>query len=118
MELIRKWHLQRGFGDIGYHYVVDRAGRIWEGRSLRFQGAHVRKNNERNLGVMVLGNFDKQQPSSAQIAVVNDLLPQLSRTYGVPTHRIYTHQELMPTTCPGSTLQAHMVNLRRSRALG
>jgi hypothetical protein len=118
MELIRKWHLQRGFGDIGYHFVVDRAGRIWEGRSTRFQGAHVRKNNERNLGVMVLGNFDRQRPSSAQLDVVNKLIPHFSRLHGVPVHRIYTHRELVPTTCPGNALQTHMVHLRRGGALG
>ena len=118
MELIRKWHLKRDFGDIGYHYVVDRGGRIWEGRSTRYQGAHVSKNNEGNLGVMVLGNFDLQTPSSAQIAVVNNLIPHLSRSHGVPIRRIYTHQELMPTTCPGNSLQSHMVDLRRHSELG
>ena len=118
MEHIRQWHLQRGFGDIGYHYAIDRNGRLWEGRNIRFQGAHVRKHNEQNLGIMVLGNFDKQQPSPAQIHAVNSLLPRLARTYGVRRHRIYTHQELMPTTCPGNALQNHMVRFRRSGALG
>ncbi len=118
MDTIRRWHLQRRFGDIGYHLVVDRAGRVWQGRDIRYQGAHVSKNNEQNLGMMVLGHFDRQAPTSAQLKTVNDILPRLMSHFGVSKKRIYTHRELMPTTCPGKRLQWHMASLRRGRALG
>jgi hypothetical protein len=118
MDTIRRSHLDRSFGDIGYHFVVDRAGRIWEGRHLRFQGAHVSKHNENNLGLMVLGNFDEQRPSTAQIAKLNEILPRLMHFYRVPRSQVFTHQELMPTTCPGRILQRHMVHARNSHVLG
>jgi hypothetical protein len=114
MEHIRRSHLDRGFGDIGYHLMIDRAGRIWQGRNLRFQGAHVREHNENNLGIMVLGNFNKQSPTSAQLARLDDLLPKLTRFFGVSPGHVHTHRELMPTTCPGKRLQKHMVTLRRN----
>src|SRR5437762_8205698 len=51
IESIRQAHVHaRGWADIGYHYVVDPSGRVWEGRPVRFQGAHVKDQNENNLG--------------------------------------------------------------------
>lgn len=104
-------------GDIGYHFIIDRAGRVWQGRDVRYQGAHVRANNEHNLGVMVLGNFDLQSPSEAQLTTLRDTLIKLRRQYKVPVNRIYTHQELKSTECPGTALQPKMVWLRRSGSL-
>lgn len=113
IEDIRGSHTgSRRWSDIGYHYVVDRAGRIWEGRNIRFQGAHVSKNNEHNVGIMVLGNFDRQSPSGAQLDALRLCLRSLMKTYGVSTRRVYTHQELMPTACPGRALQPRIASLR------
>ena len=103
----------RGWGDLGYHYIIDRAGRLWQGRRLRYQGAHVADNNEHNIGVMCLGNFDKQQPSEAQLRKLIDTLTALRRQYDVPVSRVFTHQELNPTACPGANLQPRMVRIRR-----
>lgn len=115
LESIRKSHLERlGAGDIGYHYIIDRAGRLWQGRDLRYQGAHVRDNNHRNIGIMTLGNFDIQQPTGAQYQTLHATLRQLMHHYRVPVQHVYTHQELKPTTCPGNSLQRHMIALRRS----
>jgi N-acetylmuramoyl-L-alanine amidase len=45
-EKIRRWHVQgRNFGDIGYHFGIDLAGRVWQLRPLEFRGAHVRDGN-------------------------------------------------------------------------
>ncbi len=112
LEAIRKAHLRRGWADIGYHYVIDRGGRVWEARAARFQGAHVRNHNENNVGVMVLGNFNEQSPSDAQLLTLRSTLRALSQKHGVSVKRIYTHQELSPTGCPGRSLQRHMVWLR------
>jgi hypothetical protein len=115
LEGIRKSHIDRlQAADIGYHYVIDRAGRVWEGRSVAYQGAHVREHNENNLGVMVLGNFDQQQPSAAQLATLRGTLSALMKQHGVRVNKVYTHQELNKTECPGRVLQAHMNTLRRN----
>lgn len=118
MDSIRRSHLERmRAGDIGYHFVIDRAGYVWQGRDLRYQGAHVGKNNENNLGIMVLGNFNKQAASSQQLASLQNLLRLHIRTYRIAKHRVYTHRELGPTTCPGNRLQNYMTDLRRSGRL-
>jgi N-acetyl-anhydromuramyl-L-alanine amidase AmpD len=115
LEMVREFHaVDRGWGDIGYHYVIDRAGRVWQGRDTAYQGAHVRDHNAHNLGVMVLGNFDLQRPTEAQVTTLRASLITLQRSYRVPTAYVYTHQELNPTECPGVALQQRMVALRRS----
>lgn len=114
LELIRREHVKRGWADIGYHFVVDRAGRVWQGRDIRFQGAHVKDHNEHNIGVMVLGNFDIQQPTDAQLTALRNTVSRLMKVYRIPVGRVYTHQELMPTACPGKALQPRMVSLRRN----
>ncbi|MEM8783330.1 MAG: peptidoglycan recognition family protein, partial [Planctomycetota bacterium] len=117
LESIRGGHRSNGWADIGYHFIVDRDGRILEGRSLRYQGAHVKDNNEHNVGVMVLGNFNEQSPSARQLQSLNATLNALAATYQVPVHRVYTHRELGQTACPGRSLQAHMDRIRRTATL-
>lgn len=113
IELVRSIHVdKRGWGDLGYHFVIDRAGRVWEGRDVRFQGAHVKDHNEHNIGVMVLGNFEQQRPSSAQVEAMVGVVRTLARQYRISPHRVYTHQELRPTACPGRALQPRIASLR------
>ena len=113
LERIRRNHVNNlGWGDIGYHYIIDRAGRLWEGRPLRYQGAHVGGHNENNLGIMILGNFDNQQPTQAQLRAMIDTVRVFRRRHNVPAHRVVTHQEITPTACPGRSLQPQIARLR------
>ncbi|MAT80219.1 MAG: hypothetical protein CMJ29_12855 [Phycisphaerae bacterium] len=117
LESIRRAHLGRKpqrFGDIGYHYAIDPAGRIWSCRPLSYQGAHVKGQNPGNLGIVVLGNYDKQSVNRAQQVALAAFLSAQSRQYRVPVSRIYTHQEMSPTACPGRSLQKYMVQARRN----
>ncbi|MFO7869926.1 MAG: peptidoglycan recognition family protein [Kiritimatiellia bacterium] len=107
-------HAKRGYGDIGYHFIVDYAGRVWEGRSLAYEGAHVAHENERNIGVTFLGNFEHQKPSGAQLETLRKIVPLLTEHYGVKTGRIYGHRDLGSTVCPGKTLYPHVVRMRRA----
>lgn len=121
LESIRRYHRESlGWGDIGYHYSIDRSGRVYECRSLTYQGAHVKNHNEGNIGVMLLGNFDQQTPSSAQIDALIAQLSGLMQTHGVPVNRVHTHREWQGavTACPGGSLQASMNNIRQRRLIG
>ncbi|MEX2081302.1 MAG: peptidoglycan recognition family protein [Dehalococcoidia bacterium] len=112
MEGIRRAHVGQQWADIGYHYVIDPAGRVWEGRSATLQGAHVKDNNEHNLGVMVMGNFEESSPTPAALTTLDLLVAQMMRKYRVPIQRVYTHRELMSTACPGRSLQSYMLSTR------
>lgn len=118
LSSIRTAHLARTakdgsrWVDIGYHYIIDPSGRVWEGRSTQYQGAHVQDNNENNLGIMVMGNYDRQTPNQAQKTALDRFIAAQMRTHRVPLARVRTHQEINPTACPGRSLQAYMVMTR------
>lgn len=118
MESIRRSHLNRGWGDIGYHYVVDRGGRVYEARPMYWQGAHVKYNNPGNIGVMCLGNFEIQKPTAAQTEGLRRHLARLMSMHNVSVRSLYTHKELRPTLCPGRSLQPFMDSIRTRRLLG
>jgi N-acetyl-anhydromuramyl-L-alanine amidase AmpD len=120
VELIRQLHRKRGWGDIGYHFAVDRAGRVWEARPLNWQGAHVKDHNPGNIGIVALGNFEEQSPTEAQLEATRRHVSALMRVYDVPASRIHTHQEWQgaATACPGAPLQRYVETLRRSNRLG
>ena len=115
---IRHEHINRKpepFGDIGYHFVIDPQGRIWEGRSLAYQGAHVADQNEHNLGIMLLGDFTRQTPTPQQTASLDSFVSQQMRRFTIPVNRVFTHRELGKSACPGANLQRYV---DRSRSAG
>lgn len=99
-------------GDIGYHYIIDRQGMVWQGRDIRYQGAHTGGNNANNIGIMCLGNFNLQYPTGAQIASLERLTLALSTGYNIPGSRIYGHRELRSTACPGKHLFEQVRRIR------
>jgi hypothetical protein len=105
-------HRSRRYGDIAYHLAVDYVGRVWEGRSLCYEGAHVLSNNEGNIGIVLLGNFERQRPSHSQLTAMNDLILALRRTCGIRSSRIYGHRDLSPSACPGRQLYPYVAQLR------
>jgi hypothetical protein len=119
IELYRVGHRAKGWGDIGYHLIIDRAGTVWQGRSIRWQGAHVKNHNEGNIGVLVMGNFEVQRPTPAQARTLEKTLVDLMKTYTVRKGAVYTHREWpdAQTACPGRNLQTRMVELRRGTRL-
>lgn len=107
----------RGWGDIGYHFLIDPAGRIWQGRELHNQGAHAGgkdgRNNVGNVGVCLLGNFDEVRPSSAALTSLDRLVDELCRRYTIPRSGIVGHTDWKATVCPGRFLLPHVRRLAR-----
>jgi hypothetical protein len=112
LETIRRAHRGRGWGDIGYHFAIDPAGRVWSCRPLTYQGAHVKNHNPGNIGIVVLGNYDLQQVNSSQRARLNQFLGEILRNYRMSMGQVRTHQEWAATRCPGTSLQAYMSSMR------
>ena len=110
---IRRGHLGNHWADIGYHYAIDPAGRAWQARPLIYQGAHVKDNNPGNIGIVMFGNYEQATPTAKALDTLNTLIAHEMRRFNVPLSRVYTHQELRSTACPGRNLQAQMIQLRR-----
>lgn len=111
----QRYHMNdRDWADVGYHFMVDRRGVIWEGRGLGWQGAHVKDHNEGNIGVMALGNYNQQSPTSDQLAGLVRIVRACQTHYGVPGSAVRTHQEWRASECPGRYLQS-AVEQQRAR---
>ncbi len=112
LRLDQAAHRRLGYGDIGYHFMIDYTGRVWEGRALKYQGAHVSSRNPGNIGIVLLGNFEKQTPSDAQKASLVKLVAELRKFYGIGRRRVYGHRDLDTTLCPGRRLYAFLPALK------
>ena len=106
-----------------YDLVIDCQGRIWKGRDLEWKGAHAgnKDANENNVGVALIGNFENCEPSKAQVTAAEDLLVWLSLEYGVPSSKIYTHNEIErmygikgTTCCPGRRFGPTLTRLKKA----
>lgn len=119
LQRIQKVHMDRGdpshgWADIGYHFLIDGSGRVFEGRSLDWQGAHARgANNRQNIGVCLLGDYSRQAPGRAELDALERLLDELRQRYRLPAKAVTTHRELTATACPGPSLQAWVERYRR-----
>ena len=113
LRTIRKGHVCKGWNDIGYHFAIDGRGRIWQCRPLKFQGAHVKGENPRNLGILMMGNFEEQKPTLNQLEALEDALTRFCRFYGVRGRHIYGHRELGNTACPGKNLFPKVQSIRK-----
>ncbi len=106
VEEIRRWHVEdRGWSDIGYHWLIDRDGTVAEGRPVSRAGAHARGYNRHSIGVSLLGGhggtmddqFEENFTEAQEEALVH-LLKQLKRKY--PIQRILGHNEVANKACP------------------
>ena len=119
LQIVREAHLQRGMIDIGYHFAVDPLGRAWQLRSLAYEGQHVRmspggfRNNEHNIGVVALGDFNKQTVSPGQRQRLLELVHALRGKYFLNAAAVYMHGEIVQTDCPGRELKAAILDARR-----
>ena len=106
-----------GWADIGYHYLVGRDGRVYEGRALTAQGAHSGGvNNKNNLGVSVIGNFSCGLPPAAQLRAVAAFLADRRAAYGLSGATLLGHRDFGPTECPGNALYAWLQDQKRRSA--
>ena len=57
VEDIDRWHRERGFDCIGYHYVIYRDGSVHKGRDVAKIGAHCKGQNANSIGVCYIGGM-------------------------------------------------------------
>lgn len=101
---IRAWHLQRGFNDIGYHFVVRLDGTIEPGRPLSRIGAHCLGKNSCSIGICYVGGVesDGKTPADtrtgAQRRALDTLIVKLRRIF--PRAEVRGHRDFAAKACP------------------
>jgi N-acetylmuramoyl-L-alanine amidase len=137
------YHVQgNGWNDIGYNFLVDKYGQVFEGRyggtTRAVIGAHAMGFNVGSVGVAVIGNYSAATVTPAARAALVSLLAwrldlahvdPLSRVVRVSTgnprypsgravtlNAISGHRDTYPTSCPGTSLYAQLPAIRRAVA--
>lgn len=120
----------RGWGDIGYNYLIDPLGNVYEGRygGDKVIGAHVLCHNNGALGISVIGNYEDNHISEPSLMALISLVAKKSKELrlnptgtssfrGKMTPNIIGHRDLRATACPGKNLYALLPKIRERAAL-
>ena len=131
LRSIYAYHVKsRGWSDIGYNFLVDRFGRIWEGRyggiDKAVVGAHTLGYNDYAFAMSAIGNFDLVQPPAEMLAAYGQLFGWKLGLHGVNPastsqkvgkkvfQAINGHRDAGSTACPGKYLYAQLPAIRTS----
>jgi N-acetylmuramoyl-L-alanine amidase len=107
---IRRWHKNKGWADVGYHYVIPQSGNIQEGRPEQEIGAHVQGYNARSVGICLVGGLDGNgDPCDNFTGFQKDglaaLLADLKTRY--PGATILGHRDLSPDLDGDGVVEKH-----------
>ena len=119
--------VSQGWGDIGYNFLVDHAGRIYEGRwsgSITGEdggkrgviGAHARGNNRGAVGTAMLGNLANRDASPQAKSALADLLAWKADRHNLDPQGLIGHRDVGETACPGSAFYAQLPAIRNDIA--
>lgn len=98
IESIRKWHMAKGWRDVGYNYFIDKKGAIFEGRPLDQAGAHCAGYNMCSIGICFSG---RKIFYDAQFSMGWFLIKDLMKRFGLTKKDIYPHNHFNSgKTCP------------------
>lgn len=106
VEDIRQWHRQKGWLDVGYHFVITRDGELQRGRPHDRPGAHVRGFNHLSLGICLVGGVEsdgktpEQNFTPYQYKTLELLLTDLKRLH--PQAEVLGHRDMpkVNKACP------------------
>ncbi|MSQ27219.1 MAG: hypothetical protein EXR51_03650 [Dehalococcoidia bacterium] len=117
--------IQQGWGDIGYNYLIDDNGRVFEGRSggANIVGGHAEKYNPGSIGIALIGTFSGADPSPKALAALEQLVISKAVEHGFDpqgrsffvdkeTPNVMGHRDVMNTACPGERMYALLPSLR------
>jgi len=137
LQNIYKFHTKdRKRGDIGYNFLIDSYGNIYEWRAGGewVIGAHTRRNNPNTIGISLIGNYEIQEPSEKQLDSLIKLSASLADKYNINPDRTITvheasnekpflkhhtkesilwHKDASNTSCPGENVYKKLPYIRQ-----
>ena len=100
---IDKWHKQKDYSCIGYHFFIKKDGTIYRGRQENAIGAHAYQNNYNSIGICFEGDFEKEQMTDAQVEAGKELVAYLKNKYNIS--KVQKHKDVNNTSCPGKNFR-------------
>jgi hypothetical protein len=124
--IIDKWHRDRGFDELGYHFVIGNGTNSGDGQievgprwTKQKWGAHDNaldnRYNTNGIGICLVGNFNNTRPTPRQLRSLVRLVVYLMRTYDIPSDRVLGHGETKVTQCPGRFLNVASIRAQAAR---
>jgi hypothetical protein len=105
----QRWHFHLGWPDLAYHFIVGRDGTVYEGRPYRAAGDTATEYDPAgHLLFVVEGDFDREDPTAAQLESLAQLVAWGSMYFDAPN--IGGHRDHAATTCPGDNLYQHIAD--------
>lgn len=99
----------RNWWDVPYHFLLDLDGRIYEGRDWHFMGeTNTTYDPGGHFLISVIGNYERQEPTAAQLDAIANLMAWAVTTFDVPLDRIGGHYHYADTGCPGQYLRRYL----------
>jgi hypothetical protein len=128
LAIINQWHIDRGFDEAGYHFIIGNGSRSGDGQievgprwPKQKWGAHTKtpdnRFNDFGIGICLVGNFDIDHPTPAQLRSCAKLVAYLMKTYNIPPDRVMGHGDCKPTDCPGKNMSIAQVRAMATRIL-
>jgi len=110
VEEIERWHIQRGFTEIGYHYIIHPNGEISQGRDINKIGAHCKGHNAHSIGIAYIGGRRDGKPADTrtpdQVSAMDRLILTLVEAY--PIKRVTGHNNYSNKACPCFNVQEYL----------
>lgn len=109
-DKVDRYHESRGFPKsklgyfVGYHYFIERDGKVKQARLDSEVGAHDKGENYESIGIGLAGNFDEEFPTNAQIDALQKLLVKLVTVHELSWQVVVPHRIGDATSCYGSNL--------------
>jgi len=130
VKAFHKYHTEQGYGGIAYHFVIGNGKGMNDGEvqetfrwKQQISGTHVTihswEYNVFGIGICLVGNFQKQKPTKAQLRALKKLIAKLKQQHDINTHNILGHNHVMhddasgrteQTACPGKKLELKKIN--------
>lgn len=100
---------ERNWWDVPYHFLLDLQGKIYEGRDWRFMGeTNTSYDPGGHFLISVIGNYERQEPTQAQLVAIADLMAWAIGEFDLPLDRIGGHYNYAGTGCPGRHLRQYL----------
>lgn len=105
-EDIHRWHKEKGWDGIGYHFIIERKCKLVNGRPEYWQGAHASGHNKKSIGICMVGT---DEFNVDQWSILGNLVRKLLIKY--PSAKVVGHNEISDKTCPGFDVQKWLVKI-------
>jgi hypothetical protein len=100
---------ERNWWDVPYHFLLDLDGHVYEGRDWHFMGeTNTAYDPGGHFLISMIGNYEVQEPSPAQLAAIADMMAWALREFDLPIDRIGGHYNYADTGCPGKHLRRYL----------